>query len=155
MNNKLFLGWFGLAIATASAGIIVTDENENSEEHKAVERACLDYVEGIYDVDPELIKRGVHPDMQKYGFWHDKEKNEYRGTAMNFTQLCELAGKWNADGRAGKDPPKKVEVFDVLDKTASAKLTAAWGTDYFHLIKEDGKWMIYQVLWQSPMPDKE
>ena len=49
-----------------------------------------------------------------------------------------------------KTLPRKWEIFDVLDKTASAKLTAHWGIDYFHLVKEDGKWKIYQVLWQSP-----
>ena len=41
-------------------------------------------------------------------------------------------------------------VFDVLDKTASAKLTAEWGVDYFHLAKVGGKWQIMYVLWQSP-----
>ncbi|MBC7790917.1 MAG: nuclear transport factor 2 family protein, partial [Anaerolineae bacterium] len=40
--------------------------------------------------------------------------------------------------------------FDVLDQTASAKLTAWWGTDYLLLGKYDGKWMISHVLWQSP-----
>lgn len=37
----------------------------------------------------------------------------------------------------------------ILDKTASAKLTAHWGVDSFHLAKIDGQWRIVQVLWQS------
>ncbi len=51
-----------------------------------------------------------------------------------------------------KDAPKNVEVLDVLNQTASAKLTASWGIDYMHLAKYDGKWKIVQVLWQSPPP---
>jgi hypothetical protein len=43
-----------------------------------------------------------------------------------------------------------VEVYDVQNQTASAKLTAFWGTDYLLLGKYDGKWMISSVLWQSP-----
>ena len=49
--------------------------------------------------------------------------------------------------------PKKVEIFDILDQTASAKLTAWWGTDYLLLAKYDGRWMIPMVLWQSPPKD--
>ncbi len=48
--------------------------------------------------------------------------------------------------------PEKVEVFDVLDQTAAAKLTALWGVDYLHLAKFEGEWKILQVLWQS-QPD--
>jgi hypothetical protein len=43
-----------------------------------------------------------------------------------------------------------VEIYDVQDQTASAKLTAWWGTDYLLLARIDGRWMIRQVLWQSP-----
>ncbi len=41
-------------------------------------------------------------------------------------------------------------VFDVQDQTASAKLTASWGTDYLLLAKVGDRWMITHVLWQSP-----
>ena len=34
--------------------------------------------------------------------------------------------------------------------TASAKLTAWWGTDYLLLARYEGRWMIRQVLWQTP-----
>ena len=40
--------------------------------------------------------------------------------------------------------------LDVLDKTATAKLTADWGVDYFHLARFDGQWQIVNVMWQSP-----
>ena len=43
-------------------------------------------------------------------------------------------------------------IFDVQDQTASAKLTAWWGTDYLLLARYDGRWMIREVLWQTPPP---
>jgi hypothetical protein len=120
------------------------------DDKAAVERAVLDYVEGIYDVKPELIERGVHPDLKKFGYGRAKDKDEFNaGSAMTFEQLKNLASKYNSEGRIPKDAPKKVEILDVMDKIASAKLTAAWGTDMFHLVKEDGKWKILQVIWQS------
>jgi hypothetical protein len=33
-------------------------------------------------------------------------------------------------------------LFDVQDQTASAKLTAWWGTDYLLLAKDHGRWII-------------
>ena len=48
--------------------------------------------------------------------------------------------------------PKKIDVFDVQDQTASAMLTAWWGTDYLLLAKLNDRWMITHVLWQSPPP---
>ena len=38
------------------------------------------------------------------------------------------------------------------DKIANAKVTAKWGIDYFQLVKEDGRWKIHHVLWQTHPP---
>ena len=48
--------------------------------------------------------------------------------------------------------PKDVRIFEVLDQTASVKVTAWWGIDYLLLGKYDGRWMIAHVMWQSPPP---
>jgi zona occludens toxin (predicted ATPase) len=48
--------------------------------------------------------------------------------------------------------PTDVQVFEVNDRTASAKVRAYWGIDYLLLGKYDGQWMISHVLWQSPPP---
>ena len=153
VNSSTVLGFCAL-FAVGISGLIIPqagqEEAGKATEHAAVERACLDYVEGVYEVKPELIKKSVHPDLKKFGF--SRRDDGYRGVPMTYEQLVALAGQWNKDGRVPDDAPKKVEVFDVLDMTASAKLTAHWGIDYFHLVKEDGKWKIYQVLWQSPPP---
>ena len=51
---------------------------------------------------------------------------------------------------AKADAPKKVEVLDVMNTIASAKVTAWWGVDYILLGKQNGKWIIEQVLWEGP-----
>ena len=137
-------------ISIAGLGFVSRTSNNNDAEVKAVERACLDYVEGVYEIKPELIERSVHPELKKYGYWRGQGKTEYRGTAMTYEQLHELSKSYNKDGRVPEDAPKEVTVFDVMDKTASAKLVAQWGIDYFHLVKEEGQWKILQVVWQSP-----
>jgi hypothetical protein len=62
-----------------------------------------------------------------------------------------LAGNWNKEGKRDTSV-KAVEVLDVLDQTAVAKVTASWGIDYMLLGKYDGRWKIVQILWQSPPP---
>ena len=47
--------------------------------------------------------------------------------------------------------PKKVEVLDIMNTIASAKVTAWWGVDYILLSKQDSTWMIEQVLWEGPL----
>ena len=47
--------------------------------------------------------------------------------------------------------PEEVLVLDVLDQTAVAKVTAWWGTDYLLMARFEGRWMITQVLWQTPV----
>ena len=47
------------------------------------------------------------------------------------------------------DSLHEVEVLEVMDRIACAKLTAHWGVDYMHLAKVEGRWQILQVLWQS------
>jgi hypothetical protein len=115
-----------------------------------VRQAVLDYVEGVYAVSPERIERSVHPDLVKRGFFVKKNEIAYSFAPMTFAQLVALSKNYNKNGTIPKDAPKEIVIFDVLDQTASIKLTAVWGIDYMHLAKYDGKWMITNVLWQSP-----
>src|SRR4028119_1288034 len=119
-------------------------------EREAVGQAVLDYVEGIYEVNPARIERSVHPELAKRGFFVKKGESAYSSDVMTFQQLVDLAKTYNKGGRVPKDAPKEVIVFDVSDQTASAKLTAVWGIDYIHLAKYDGKWKFVNVLWQTP-----
>lgn len=57
-----------------------------------------------------------------------------------------------SQGGRGRDAAGEARnhAHEQQNQTASAKLTAWWGTDYLLLAKYDGRWMIRQVLWQSP-----
>lgn len=124
----------------------------NSADAKEIKEAILDYAEGVYTVDTLRIYESVHPQMVKRGTWYDSQRASYLPLQeMSFEQLVDLTSRWNRDGKqANSESIRKVEIFDIQDKTASAKLTAVWGTDYFHLVKLEEKWYIINVLWQSP-----
>ena len=126
----------------------------NEEDHKAVKAAISDYVEGLYLVDSTRIIKSVDTTLRKLGYWYNPKDSTYRDNLnMSHKSLVSLAARWNKDGsNADENSPKKIDIYDINSKTASAKLTAEWGIDYFHLGKVDGKWKIYNVMWQS-MPE--
>lgn len=139
----------GLSFAGAASGQTVNSNNENTADRNAIRRAVLDYVEGVYEVDPSKIERGVHPELAKRGFFVRRGETAYSESKMTFAELVELSKNYYAKTKPPADAPKEIVIFDVSDQTASVKLTAAWGIDYMHLAKYDGKWMIVNVLWQS------
>lgn len=117
----------------------------------AVKQACFNYIDAFYKADTTLAYASVHPLLQKRGFSYNKEQLSYsKQLEMPFTSLIKLATTWNKDGsRANAQSPRNVQLFEVTDKTASAKVTAVWGIDYIHLVKENGTWYVMNVLWQS------
>jgi hypothetical protein len=123
------------------------------DEKKLVEAAVMDYVDAFYFGDSTKIMRSISPDVIKHGYHRKRDETTYRLDTMSFREILDYV-----DGVKKRNNPnadklaKKVEVFDQLDKTASAKVTAWWGTDYILLAKQNDRWMITHVLWQSPPP---
>ena len=124
---------------------------QSADDRAGVERAALDYLEGFYEGSEEKIRRGVHPDVLKFGF--AMRNGEYRRIPMSFDEMLGFARNVRESGRfPDENAPKEVELLDVLDQTAVAKVYAWWGSDYLSMAKYDGEWKIVQVLWQSPPP---
>ena len=136
----------------------VTRENAarppaEEQERAAVRRAVLDYVEGFYEGDTTKFIRSVWPEVRKYGYWRDAPNTAYVGRALPFSEFMRIAEDVRAtNSQTPAGAPKDVVIYDVQDQTASAKLTASWGTDYLLLAKEGGRWIITHVLWQGPLP---
>ena len=138
-----------LAVLATVPSFAPQSTSATAADRAAVQQAALDYVEGLYTADPARIERSVHPQLTKRGFWRDAATAPWGPQeTMTYDQLIALAKKWNADKKRDTSI-KKVDVFDVADQTASAKVTAMWGIDYLHLAKYDGRWKIINILWQA------
>ena len=122
-------------------------------DREAVRAAVLDYVEGFYEGDSTRFVRSVSPEVFKTGYWRPRDSTTYRPSRMTWPEFHAYANRVRAQNRQQPATAvKEVVVFDVLDQTASAKLTAYWGVDYMLLAKQDGRWKVTHVLWQSPPP---
>lgn len=123
-------------------------------DREAVAGAVTDYIDAFYYGDSMKMMRSISPDVVKYGYYRAKDSTNYTGELMTWKQITSYVSRVKArNNPAAADKfVKKVEVLDVQDKTAAAKCTAWWGTDYLLLAKLNGKWMITHVLWQSAPP---
>ncbi|HEX6643582.1 MAG TPA: nuclear transport factor 2 family protein [Gemmatimonadales bacterium] len=144
MRHSLSLAALLLTLAPAAAAQATADS-------AGVRAAVLDYVEGFYEGDSTRLVRSIRPEVVKYGFFVPRDSATYRGEPMSFAEMHAYANGVKRNNRqAPASAPKEIELLDVQDQTAAAKLTAWWGTDYIHLAKYDGRWMIVHVLWQTP-----
>ena len=121
------------------------------QDTKGIERAALDYIEGFYEGDTSKIIRSIHPKLSKYGYSIDKKTEAYKGHPMSYEKAVDFAREvlTHPEWAAPKDAVQKIEILDAQDQIANVKLTVYWGIDYLLMAKEDGKWMITKVLWQS------
>lgn len=118
-----------------------------------VERACLDYLEGFYEGDTSKLIRSLKPSLYKIGYWENEKtgKYEYEGN-MTWQQAIDYAKRvYEKKNFAKKEAPKKVEIFNIMNNIAAAKVTAWWGVDYLLLAKQGDQWLIEQVLWEGPL----
>lgn len=147
MTNKIILSLCLLAISTFC---YAQDKIEKTDKI-LVQEAIEDYVLGLYEANPQRIENSVDSTLHKIGYY-DYDGEAYYHMPMTYQELYDLSGKWNKDGtQVTQESPKKIEIYEVNDKTASAKLTAQWGIDFMHLSKSaNGKWMIMNIMWQSP-----
>lgn len=118
-----------------------------------VERACLDYLEGFYEGDTSKLINCLNPSLYKFGYWQDKKTGKYAPDGnMTWRQAVDYAKQvYEKKNFAKANAPKKVEILDVMNTIAAAKVTAWWGVDYILLAKQNDKWMIDQVLWEGPL----
>ncbi len=137
-----------LAIAPLAAAAAADDE-------QAVRDTITDYVMGFYEADPDRVQGSIHPDLAKRWVCDDFWGQPFEWLEpITYEEMRPLAIYFNAGG--GFDPAtarKDIEIYEVSDTVASAKLTGQIWFDYFHLVKIDGEWDVINVLWGQVDPD--
>jgi len=121
---------------------------------EAVKKASLNYIEGFYEGDDSKLRAGISPDLNKHGFWKSRKTGKYKPAGdFPFSKALAYAKDVREKKRFAKpNAKKKVEVLGISSKIAITKIIVNWGVDYMLLAKNDGKWMIRQVLWEGPNP---
>jgi hypothetical protein len=121
-------------IILVMTGGVMNAKSFNQSEVDAVKKACLDYVEGFYESSANRIKNGVHPSLVK---------RDAKLKSMTRDELVSIAtsNKWTKPAGG-----ITVEVYDISGNMASVRIISEY-VDYAHLLKENGKWQVVNVLW--------
>ncbi|MEM7085300.1 MAG: nuclear transport factor 2 family protein [Bacteroidota bacterium] len=145
MKTTLFILGFVLI-----SNVCIAQESKDLE---GITKACMNYLEGFYEGDTSKLEQALSPNLYKFGYWKNKETQTYAAAGqMTYEKALDYA-KNVADKKefAKEDAVKVVEVLDISNHIAAAKVKAWWGIDYMLLSKEDGAWIIKQVLWEGPL----
>lgn len=118
----------------------------------AIETTLNNYIDAFYKGDTIKLKAAITPKLYKFGYKRNETSGEYNFYAeMNYQDAMAFVTKMKADGKTrDENKIRKVEVLDIGNHIASAKVTAVWGIDYMLLSRDNGKWMIEQVIWEGP-----
>ena len=76
--KRVMLG-MAMACALAGAGSL---RAQQPDEREAVKAAVLDYVEAIYQAQPDRIQRSVHPDLAKRGYFRKSGEQTFTSEPM-------------------------------------------------------------------------
>ena len=145
-----FTALAALVLCTLTAPPLAAQQPSPAD-REAVRRAALDYLEGFYEGDSAKIVRSVRPNVRKVGYFTPRGATAYEAEEMSYAEMIGYANTFKKNGRTTPaTAPREVTVVEVNDQTATAKVVAWWGIDYLHLARYNGKWMIVNVMWQSP-----
>ncbi len=140
--KKLFL----MTWLLFTGGILMAQSGDRT----GVYDAAMNYIDAFYETQPIMIEKSVYPDVIRRGYyWKGLDSTYSELRTMTYAQMIELAKDWNKSDWLPADAVKKVDVRDVQDKTAVAKITVYWGTEYLQLAKIKDQWKIINILWQS------
>ena len=125
---------------------------ENSDKAQ-IETTLNNYLDGFYKGDTLKLKASLKPRLYKFGYWKNKDTGEYEYyDKMTFDKAIDFANRIQQNNQQkGDDVIRKVKVLEISNHIAAAKVIGYWGVDYMLLSKENGKWMIEQVIWEGPL----
>lgn len=142
-------------IVTISLVLFVSFQLRAQEvlDKQKIEEVCLNYLDGFYNGDSLKIINSLKPSLYKFGYWKNRETGKYEADGhMTFRQAVDYSKRvLEKKSFAKSDAPKSVEVLDVMNHIAVAKITAWWGYDYLLLSRSKDSWIIEQVLWEGPL----
>lgn len=158
MHRTLFLRsclLFVLALASAAwAGEAapVSAPAVSEADRTGIHQAALDYAEGWYEGDAARMERALHPDLAKRVVVTDAN-GKARLDHMGALRLVQGVRAGHGKATPKEKQRKDITIFDVQGNAATVKLVMADWTDFLHIAKLNGKWVIVNVLWElAPRP---
>ncbi|GAB4158347.1 MAG: hypothetical protein Tsb0033_11380 [Winogradskyella sp.] len=135
--------------------ISINSVAQETSDKDQIEITLNNYIDAFYKGDTVKLKAAIKPRLNKFGYWKNKETSNYEYyDFMDYDKAMRFVQNMKDEGRTrDENTIREVEVLDIGNHIATAKVIAVWGIDYILLSKDDGKWMIEQVIWEGPFSE--
>lgn len=117
------------------------DNQTSSADASAVRATVTNYIEGYFTGNAERMEKTLHPHYLKHMIHGSIPMREKSGAQM----MAEVR-KNGPSALPAANKTEQVQVLDVADNIASAKLVTPGWTDYLTLEKVSGDWKILSVV---------
>ena len=125
-----------------------------TKESELVVQVAENYLKAFKEVKPELIRTHFIPQFTKVGYFYDYENSKWLDLSIHsFQQVVDWAVTYNVE-RIMPDSEAITTLLHMQDKIAVVRVEAEWapgkwGNDYVLLCKQEDRWVIASIYWQS------
>ncbi len=124
-----------------------TNTDSQSDDEMAIRKVALDYLEGWYSADTARMANALSEDLKKRGFIMNHHTNEEIIADATYPQMITWTGGRENQLATG-NIELNVEIIEIGKRIANVKTTTPDFIDYVQLGKINGKWKIYNVVWE-------
>lgn len=140
----------------ADSAVIILDEagakapGKSTKDLKTIEKIVRDYCIGFYEIDGKKVQDTCHPTLSKRSV-EKPEKVDFDFFKLITWEEIEILGEtfnkhWGFDPETARCD---VEVYEIRDNVAIAKMTGSVWFDYFQLMRVNGEWSIVNIMYES------
>ena len=115
---------------------------------QAIHETVQDYYGGWYEADPERMRRCLHADLAKRAIKLDEGGKEY---LLHLTRdvMVDATAKGGGSDAPAEKKNWTVTILDSYEEIATVKVASGEYMEYIHLAKQDGHWLIVNVMYTN------
>jgi hypothetical protein len=126
-----------------------------SADEIAIRMAAMDYAEGWFDGDVERMERSLHPKLAKRALRYRADSGEKFFNDLTKDDMVRATSEGGGTNVPRDKLYYKVDILDVYEEVAIVRVESFPFLDYLQLLKDDGQWLIVNVLYTSNRANKE
>jgi hypothetical protein len=120
-----------------------------SADEIAIRMAAMDYAEGWFDGDAERMERCLHPKLAKRALVVRTDNGEKALDDLTKEDMVRYTREGGGTAVPRDKLYYKVDILDVYQEVAMIRVETYPYLDYLQLLKDDGQWLIVNVLYTS------
>ena len=125
---------------------------QTTADSAAIRATALDYILAWYTADADRMSRALHPELVKRVHLTDPQSGSSWIDGQGKTRLVAATRHGGGKATPTADRRADVTILDIFRGAAVARVDASDWVDYLQMVREDGRWLILNVLWELRRP---